>query len=112
RSNHYEAWGRSLVDDAKIVRIRATYQFSRAVGARVIGEYSDQFNSLASSAAARTTRRYSTSLLLTWELAPASFLYVGYNDTRQDFEEPIVDTQRVLRTGDLFFLKLSYLYRL
>ena len=51
-------------------------------------------------------------MLLTWELAPASFLYVGYNDARQDFDEPVVETQRVLRTGDLFFLKLSYLYRL
>jgi hypothetical protein len=112
RSNHYEAWGEALVNDAKIVRLRATYQFTRAIGARFIGDYSNQFSALASTAATQSTRRYSSSVLLTWELAPASFLYIGYNDARQDFDEPVVETQRVLRTGDLFFLKLSYLYRL
>jgi hypothetical protein len=111
RSNHYETWNGALVDDAKIVRLRATYQFTRSVGTRVIAEYSDQFNALAPSDA-RRMRRYNASVLLTWELAPASFLYVGYNDARQDFAEPVVAAPRVLRTGDLFFLKISYLYRL
>ncbi|MGQ0537867.1 MAG: DUF5916 domain-containing protein [Gemmatimonadaceae bacterium] len=112
RSNHYERSGGALVDDAKILRVRGTYQFTRAFGARVIGEFSDQFNSLATSPLAERTRRYSSSLLLTYELAPASFLYFGYNDARQDFEEPVVPASRVLRTGNLFFLKLSYLYRM
>lgn len=111
RSNHYESWGGDLVDDAKIVRLRGTYQFTRTIGTRIIGEYSDQFNALTSSAASRRVRRYSSSVLLSWELAPASFLFVGYNDAQQDFESPIVPAPRVLRTGNLFFLKLSYLYR-
>jgi len=36
---------------------------------------------------------------------------VGYNDAQQDFDSPIVPESRVLRTGNRFFLKLSYLYR-
>jgi hypothetical protein len=112
RSNHYESWGGTTVDDAKIVRLRGTYQFTRSLGARVIGEYSDQYNALASSGATRRMRRYTSSVLFSWELAPASFVYVGYNDARQDFDAPTVASQRVLRTGDLFFLKVSYLYRL
>lgn len=112
RSNHYESWGGDLVDDAKIVRLRGTYQFSRAIGVRVIGEYSDQYNSLATSSSSRHMKRYSSSVLMSWELAPASFLYFGYNDARQDFDEPVVTDPRVLRTGNLFFMKLSYLYRI
>lgn len=112
RANHYETWGGNLVNDARIVRLRGTYQLTRGIGARVIGEFSDQFNSLASTAVERRVRRYSSSVLLTWEIAPASFLYLGYNDARQDFDEPVVPAPRVLRTGSLFFLKLSYLYRI
>lgn len=48
---------------------------------------------------------------MSWELAPASFLLIGYNDAQQDFDAPIVPEPRVLRTGNLFFLELSYLYR-
>lgn len=112
RANNYETWGGERVNDAKIVRLRGTYQLTRGIGARVIGEYSDQFNSLASTAAERHVRRYSSSVLLTWEIAPASFLYLGYNEARQDFDEPVLPAPRVMRTGDFFFLKLSYLYRL
>ncbi|MEO6444913.1 MAG: DUF5916 domain-containing protein, partial [Gemmatimonadaceae bacterium] len=112
RSIHFESWGGELVDDAKIARLRGTYQFTRALGVRVIGEYSDQFNSLVSNPLNRNIRRYSSSVLATYELGPASFLYVGYNDAQQDFAEPSVTRQRVLRTGNQFFLKLSYLFRL
>ena len=111
RSNVYETWGGNLVNDARIVRLRGTYQLTRRIGARVIGEFSDQFNSLATAAVERQVRRYSSSVLLTWEIAPASFLYLGYNDARQDFDEPVVPAPRIMRTGNLFFLKFSYLYR-
>jgi hypothetical protein len=50
-------------------------------------------------------------LLLTWELASASSLFIGYNDAQHDFEAPIVPESRVLRSGNLFFLTLSYLQR-
>ena len=53
RSNLYETWGGNLVNDARIVRLRGTYQLTRGIGARVIGEFSDQFNSLATAAVER-----------------------------------------------------------
>lgn len=112
RTGNYERVGGARVNEAKIVRVRGTYQFSRAIGARIIGEYSDQFNSLSSTQSSRRSRRYVSSVLLTWELAPASFLFVGYNDAQQEFAQPIMPEARTLRTGNLFFLKLSYLYRL
>ena len=112
RSTHLESWGGALVDDAKIARLRATYQFNRALGVRVIGEYSNQYNSLNTNPFTQRSLRYVSSFLVTYELAPVSFLYVGYNDASQDFDEPRVTRQRVLRTGNQFFLKLSYLFRI
>ena len=112
QSNHYEAWGGDLVDDAKIVRLRGTYQVSRRLGLRLIGEYSDQFNTLVSNPVNERAIRYASSLLVTYELGPASFLYAGYNDLMQSYEEPVVTRSQTLRTGNQFFLKMSYLFRL
>ena len=111
RSNHYERWGGVVIDDAKIVRLRGTYQLSRALGMRVIGEYSNQFNSLVANPIDQRSTRYTASLLFTYEMAPASFLYLGYNDSMQDFDEPTISDHRVIRTGSQLFLKLSYLFR-
>lgn len=111
RSNHYESWGRALVDDAKIFRLRGTYQLSPRLGVRVIGEYSNQFNRLVSNPLNRRTVRVSSSSLVTYELAPSSFLFFGYNDVMEDFNRPIVGHREVLRTGNQFFAKLSYLFR-
>lgn len=111
RSIHYESWGGPIADDAKILRVRGTYQFSRALGMRLIGEYSDQFNALVTNPINQRRTRYNSSLLFTYEMAPASFLYLGYNDSMQDFDEPTVPERRVVRTGSQLFLKLSYLFR-
>jgi hypothetical protein len=111
RSIHYENWGGALIDDAKIVRVRGTYQFSRALGMRVIGEYSSQFNTLVTSPIDQRKTLYTSSVLFTYEMAPASFLYLGYSDSMQDFDEPTIPDHRVIRTGSQLFLKLSYLFR-
>jgi hypothetical protein len=112
RSNHYESWGGDLIDDAKILRLRGTYQVTRRLGARLIGEYSDQYNRLEGNPLYQRAVRYASSLLVTYELAPASFLYAGYNDLMQAFDRPLVVRDQVLRTGNQLFLKLSYLFRL
>ncbi|MBK8248145.1 MAG: carbohydrate binding family 9 domain-containing protein [Gemmatimonadetes bacterium] len=112
QSNHYDGWDGALVDDAKIVRLRGTYQVSRRLGMRLIGEYSDQFNTLVSNPVNERAIRYASSLLVTYELAPASFLYAGYNDLMQSYEQPVVTRPQTLRTGNQFFLKMSYLFRL
>jgi hypothetical protein len=111
RSNHFDGWGGAKVDDANIVRLRGTYQFSRRLGARLIGEYSDQLNTLVSNPLSQRVVRYTSSVLVTYELAPSSFLFVGYNELQQDYDTPIVPRQQVLRTGNQFFMKLSYLFR-
>jgi hypothetical protein len=111
RSNHFDGWGGAKVDDANIVRLRGTYQFTRRLGTRLITEYSNQFNTLVSNPLNTRAVRYTSSLLMTYELAPASFLYAGYNDLMQEYDQPIVERPRTLRTGSQFFLKMSYLFR-
>jgi hypothetical protein len=111
RSIHYERWGGALIADAKIFRLRGTYQFTRALGVRLILERSDQLDTEGDPARPRDVE-HGSSLLLTYELAPASFLYLGWNDANRDFESPIVERDRRLRTGSQLFLKMSYLVRL
>jgi len=111
RSNHYESWGGTLIDDAKILRLRGTYQINQRLGARLIGEYSNQYNTIEPNPLYQRGVRYASSLLVTYELAPASFLFAGYNDLMQEYDRPFVDREQVLRTGNQFFLKLSYLFR-
>ena len=72
----------------------------------------DRFNTLVSNPVDERAIRYASSLLVTYELAPASFLYAGYNDLMQSYEQPVVPHSQTLRTGNQFFLKMSYLFRL
>ena len=100
-----------MVTDARIARGRVLWQLSRTLGVRVIGEYSNQVDAAGSPFSQRTTR-YSASALLSLEMAPASFLYIGYNDALQDFDAPITDPGRAARReGNQVFLKCSYLFR-
>ncbi|MDQ6888089.1 MAG: carbohydrate binding family 9 domain-containing protein [Gemmatimonadota bacterium] len=112
RSIHREHWGDVLVDDARILRLRTSYQFTRALGVRGIGEYSNQYNRLEPNPLSQRTVRVSSSALITYEMAPGSFLYAGYSDTRRDFDDPIVSGGGLLRTGSELFAKVSYLWRL
>ncbi len=111
RSLHYGTRWTQLVDDAKILRVRATYQFTRALGLRLIGEYSDQYSSLISNPLTQQTKRLGSSALVSYELAPGSFLYAGFNDTQRDFDDPLVRGGARVRTGSDVFLKVSYLFR-
>jgi hypothetical protein len=112
RSLHYGTGWANLVDDAKIVRLKATYQLTRAIGLRLIGEYSDQYSSLISNPLSQQSTRFSSSALVSYEIAPGSFLYAGYDDTQSDFRFPIVPRDARLRTDNSIFLKLSYLFRI
>ena len=112
RSNHYDAWGAALVDDARILRLRGTYQFSRALGVRVIGQYANQYSSIDTDPLTQRSVSFGTSALMTYEMGPGSFVYAGYDDARQDYSAPLVATDRPLRTGTELFLKVSYLMRL
>jgi hypothetical protein len=112
RSWHADRWGSPLVDDARIVRMKASYQFSRPLGFRLIEEYSNQYDTRILNPFDRRNVRHARSGLVSYELGPASFFYVGYNEGSQNFDEPIVDNGGRLRTESQLFMKLSYLVRL
>ncbi len=112
RSWHADRWSSPLVDDARIVRAKGSYQFSRPLGVRLIEEYSNQYDTRNSNPFYRRSVRHARSGLVSYELGPASFLYVGYNEGSQNFDQPIVDTGARLRTESQLFMKLSYLMRL
>lgn len=112
RAPTYESWGGDLITDASIYRIRGEWQLTRALGIRLVGEYSNQYDIASPDAFTRRTIRYSSSLLLSLEMAPGSFLYAGFNDALQDFDTPVSDPRRVVRTGNQLFIKASYLFRM
>ncbi|HUQ19684.1 MAG TPA: DUF5916 domain-containing protein [Gemmatimonadaceae bacterium] len=112
RSWHANDWGEPLVDDARILRVKTTYQFSRAIGFRLIEEFSNQYDTRIVNPFYRRGVRHAQSGLVSYELGPSSFFYAGYNEGRQNFDEPIVDGGAKLRTDNLLFVKLSYLLRI
>jgi len=112
RSWHADRWNSPLVDDARILRVKGSYQFSRPLGLRLIEQYSNQYDTRISNPFYRRGVVRARSALVSYELGPSSFLYAGYNEGSQDFDEPIVDGSARLRTESQIFMKLSYLIRL
>jgi hypothetical protein len=111
RSVRQDAWGEETIDRATLSRVRATHQFTRAMGIRVIAEHSDQFDSQEVNPFSRRGVRMGWSALLHWEFAPASLLYVGGADELREFDAR-VSADRLIRTGASVFVKASYLVRL
>ncbi len=112
RTWHADKWGSPLVDDARILRVKGSYQFSRPLGLRLIEQYSNQYDTRVLNPFYRRGVVHARSALVSYELGPASFFYVGYNEGSQDFDEPIVANGGRLRTESNLFMKLSYLVRL
>ncbi len=112
RSWHADKWTSPLVDDARILRVKASYQFSRPLGVRLIEQYSNQYDTRITNPFYRRGIVHARSALVSYELGPSSFFYAGYNEGSQDFNDPIVDGGANLRTDNLVFMKLSYLIRL
>jgi hypothetical protein len=112
RSWHADKWSSPLVDDARILRVKGSYQFSRPLGLRLIEQYSNQYDTRISNPFYRRGVVHARSGLVSYELGPSSFLYAGYSEGSQDFDEPIVDGSARLRTDSQLFMKLSYLIRL
>jgi hypothetical protein len=112
RSWHANDWGEPLVDDARILRVKTNYQFTRSLGFRLIEEFSNQYDTRIVNPFYRRGVRHAQSGLVSYEIGPSSFFYAGYNEGRQNFDEPIVDGGAKLRTDNLLFVKLSYLIRI
>lgn len=112
RTWHADKWGSPLVDDARILRVKGSYQFSRPLGLRLIEQYSNQYDTRVANPFYQRGVVHARSALMSYELGPSSFFYVGYNEGSQDFDEPIVANSGRLRTESNLFMKLSYLVRL
>lgn len=110
-------------------RVRAEYQVTRQFFVRVIGEHSvvtqdslrddtrteapiflRSANGALARAAAFERTRARLDVLLSYLPSPGTVVYLGYGDT-QAANRP-GGPERLQRTRDQFFLKLSYLFRL
>ena len=112
RTWHADKWSSPLIDDARILRVKGSYQFTRPLGLRLIEQYSNQYDTRVANPFYQRGVVHARSALVSYELGPSSFLYAGYNEGSQNFDEPIVDGAARLRTENQIFMKLSYLLRL
>lgn len=112
-----------------VPRLRAEYQLSRDVQVRVVTQYALQVRDslrdegrtglplvTIDAATGGYTRildsrdgRLRTDLLLTYLPNPGTVVYLGYGASHAE-QDPL-GRRRLVRTGDGFFLKLSYLFR-
>lgn len=119
---------RSLVLFRNVRRLRTEYQVTRQVFVRVIGELADNqqddlrddsrtglpiylrnANGTFRRASAFDQRRARLDYLFSYLPTPGTVVYFGYGDARRA-DEPI-GSRTLERTRDVFFLKLSYLFR-
>ena len=112
RTWHADRWNSPLVDDARILRVKGSYQFTRPLGLRLIEQYSNQYDTRISNPFYRRGIVHARSALVSYELGPSSFLYAGYSEGSQNFDVPIVEGSARLRTESQIFTKLSYLIRM
>jgi hypothetical protein len=127
--DEFKRWSdRSRVQLRNAVRLRAEYQVTRTTFLRVIAEHADleqddlrddtrtglpvylrqRDGSLAlATAFARQTAR--VDVLFSWLPTPGTVLYAGYGDLLRA-DQP-AGPERLRRTSDVFFTKLSWLFR-
>jgi hypothetical protein len=101
----------SKVLRADVFSLTAQYQQTAKLGWRVTSQYLDQWTSLTPDPLMQRNGFVQSSLLLTYEIAPTSFAYLGFNDQRQRFDAPVLPSTRFLSTGTRLFFKMSYLVR-
>jgi hypothetical protein len=114
-----------------LVRTKVNYQFSKELSLRVILDYdatlaNDQLLNIQANLGGYAggpllpMKQFTTDVLMTYLLHPGTALYVGYNNglTNLFLDSQSVPTPSVLyqpsptnRTSQLFFVKLSYLFR-
>ena len=120
---------RSLVALTRVPRLKIEYQLSRAVFLRFVGQYtSNQVDSLRDDSrtndpilfrdpvtgkftrsAASASNLFRLDWLFSYRPVPGTVIFAGYGSTLDD-ASPF--RFRVLaRTADVFFVKLSYLFR-
>jgi len=116
------------VNVGRILRTKLEYQLSRPLFVRVVGQYiQDKTDSLRDDsrtgapifiqgpdsltrAAASHSNLFHADVLLSYQPVPGTVVFVGYGSDMVD--EEAFRFRGLTRTGDAFFLKLSYLFRL
>jgi Domain of unknown function (DUF5916) len=119
----------SLVSLTRVPRLKVEYQLARAVFLRVVGQYtSNQLDSLRDDSrtndpillrdpvtgkftrsAASASNAFRVDWLFSYRPVPGTVFFAGYGST---FADPNAFRFRELsRTTDLFFVKLSFLFR-
>ncbi|RPI14855.1 MAG: hypothetical protein EHM58_15535 [Ignavibacteriae bacterium] len=83
-----------------ILRNKLTFQFSRNIYLRVIGEY-DSFG-----------KRFSIDPLFSYKWNPFTIFYIGSTHTINDFGDKGNDDPRFIESSRQFFAKFQYLFRL
>src|SRR5437588_440567 len=118
----------SLVNVGRVLRAKLEYQLSRPLFVRVVGQYiQDKTDSLRDDsrtgapifiqgpdsltrAAASHSNLFHADVLLSYQPVPGTVVFAGYGSDMVD--EEAFRFRGLTRTGDAFFLKLSYLFRL
>ncbi len=118
----------SLVNVGRILRTKLEYQLSRPLFIRVVGQYiQDKTDSLRDDsrtgtpifiqgpdsltrAAASHSNLFHADVLLSYQPVPGTVVFAGYGSDMVD--EEAFRFRGLTRTGDAFFVKLSYLFRL
>lgn len=113
----------SWFSTANIPRLKVEYQLTRAIFLRYVGQYTAQeidalrdprsADSLVVNGAAqprRTDTEFRNDFLFSYRPTPGTVLFFGYGSSLTE-PEPF-SFGRLSRTGDGFFLKASYLFRL
>lgn len=101
-----------------IVRSKWNYQFTRALSARVILQYTSVLSDPLISSLS-PTKNFNADFLLTYLVHPGTAIYVGYNSNLQNLDRRLIPTPTGLLTtrddfindGRQFFVKASYLFR-
>ena len=118
----------SLVNVGRILRTKLEYQLSRPLFIRVVGQYiQDKTDSLRDDsrtgtpifiqgpdsltrAAASHSNLFHADVLLSYQPVPGTVVFAGYGSDMVD--EEAFRFRGLTRTGDAFFVKVSYLFRL
>lgn len=103
-----------------IFRSKWNYQFTRALSARVILQYTSVLSNPAISSLS-PTKNVNTDFLITYLIHPGTAIYVGYNSDLGNLNrglavDPVTDAILTTRRGYIndsrqFFVKASYLFR-
>lgn len=113
----------SRFSTANVPRLKLEYQLSRAIFFRYVGQYFAQDETAladprtgqpllvtGTAATAAVTNQFRNDLLFSYKPTPGTVCFFGYGTSLQ--EPDAFHFHSLSRTGDGFFLKVSYLFRM